>query len=437
MNMGQKDSVLNWIDEHQDEAVQFLQELVQIPSVNSWFDTKGAYKGEGNAQRLAAEFMKELGAAVDLWEPDPEELSKYEGQPGYFADHTFRDRPNMAATLKGTGGGKSLLLMGHIDTVKEGSGWTKDPFGGEIEEGRLYGRGAVDMKGGIAAMMMALRAVSKSGIVLKGDVCVGTVVDEESGGMGALAFVDRGYRADACIMTEATQMKIAPLCRGILWGKVTLTGRSGHIELPQKDWREGGTVDAIQKARLLLDSFDRLNRDWSLRKVHPLLKVPCQLLVGQVVAGEFPSTYANKAEISFDIQFLPKERDHFGGGKLVMQEVEEFIRKVSETDTWLKEHPPVVEWMVNADCGETDSGHPFVQTLCNCLKEIGYKPELEGSYFHTDMGWPERVGIPTVNFGPGDPAVAHQDNEFVPVEEYIEAVKMIALAIMEWCQVEG
>ena len=93
--------------------------------------------------------------------------------------------------------------------------------------------------------------------------------------------------------------------------------------------------------------------------------------------------------------------------------------------------------MVNADCGETDSGHPFVQTLWNCLEEIGYKPELEGSYFHTDMGWPERVGIPTVNFGPGDPAVAHQDNEFVPVEEYIEAVKMIALAIMEWCQVEG
>ena len=78
----------------------------------------------------------------------------------------------MAATLKGTGGGKSLLLMGHIDTVKEGSGWTKDPFGGEIEEGRLYGRGAVDMKGGIAAMMMALRAISKSQIALKGDVCV-------------------------------------------------------------------------------------------------------------------------------------------------------------------------------------------------------------------------------------------------------------------------
>lgn len=435
--MNQRKEVLEWIEEHKEEAVCFLQEMIRIPSVNTWFDTKEEYRGEGDAQRFAAKFMEGLGAEVDLFEPDHSVLKKYDGQPGYFADHEFQDRPNMAGTLKGSGGGRSLLLMGHIDTVKEGTGWTADPFGGEIKDGKLYGRGAVDMKGGIAAMMMAVKAVHKSGVVLKGDVCVGTVVDEESGGMGALAFIDKGYRADGCIMTEATELKIAPLCRGILWGKVTLTGRSGHIELPQKDWREGGTVDAIQKARLMLDSFDRLNRDWSLRKVHPLLKVPCQLLVGQVSAGEFPSTYANKAEISFDIQFLPSERDAYGGGKLVVEEVEEFIRNVSRTDPWLKEHPPVVEWMVNADCAETDQDHPFVKTLEKCIKELGAEPELEGSYFHTDMGWPERVGIPTVNFGPGDPAVAHQDDEHVPVAEYIEAIKIIALAIMEWCETEG
>lgn len=435
--MRQKEKVLRWIDCHKEETIEFLQKLVQIPSVNSWFDEKQEYKGEGNAQRFLADYMKQLGAEVELFEPSPQELSKYEGQPGYFSDHRFEDRPNMAATIKGSGGGKDLLLMGHIDTVKEGTGWRKKPFGGEIEDGNVYGRGTVDMKGGIAAMIMALTAVKCSGVSLKGDVCVGTVVDEESGGMGALAFVDKGYRADACIMTEATDMKIAPLCRGILWGKITITGRSGHIELPQKDWRKGGTVDAIQKARLLLDSFDRLNRDWALRKVHPLLKVPCQLLVGQVIAGEFPSTYANKAEISFDIQFLPAERDIYGGGKLVQQEVEKFIKKVSETDTWLLEHPPVVEWMVNADCAETDSNHIFVKTLEKCLEEIGREPILEGSYFHTDMGWLERVGIPTVNFGAGDPAVAHQDNEYIPIDEYIDSIKMIALAIMEWCEMEG
>lgn len=435
--MEQKKLVMQWIEEHQEEAVEFLQKLIQTPSVNSWFDTEEQYKGEGNAQRVAVEFMKELNAQIDLWEPDPEALAKYDGQPGYFADHRFEDRPNMAAVVKGSGDGKSLLLMGHIDTVKEGTGWNTDPFGGEIINGNLYGRGAVDMKGGIAAMMMALKAVMKTGVKLKGDVCVGTVVDEESGGMGALAFVDKGYRADGCIMTEATELKVAPLCRGILWGKVTLKGRSGHIELPRTYWRDGGTVDAIEKARLLLDAFERLNKDWALRKVHPLLKVPCQLLVGQITAGEFPSTYANRAEISFDIQFLPSERDEFGGGKLVQKEVEEYIRKVSETDPWLAENPPVVEWMVNADCGETDSDHPLVTTCLKCLEEIGREPLMEGSYFHTDMGWPERVGIPTINLGPGDPKVAHQDNEYVPVDEYIEAVKMIALTIMEWCGTEG
>ena len=97
------------------------------------------------------------------------------------------------------------------------------------------------MKGGIAAMILATEAILKSGYKLKGDVCVGTVVDEETGGMGTLDFVDRGHRADVCIMTEATQNIVAPLCRGILWGNVIVKGRSGHIECPQVDWRKGGT----------------------------------------------------------------------------------------------------------------------------------------------------------------------------------------------------
>lgn len=435
--MGKKERVLQWIDENKEESINFLQKLIRIPSVNTWFDSEEEYLGEGNAQRFLADVMRQMGAEVELWEPDPQTLAKYEGQPGYNKDHRFEDRPNMAAIVKGSGDGRSLLLMGHIDTVKEGTGWVKNPFGGEIENGKLFGRGAVDMKGGIAAMIMALQAILASGIKLKGDVCVGTVVDEESGGMGALDFIDRGYRADGCIMTEATDMKIAPLCRGILWGKVRLTGRSGHIELPQKDWRQGGSVDAISKIRLLLDAFDRLNKDWSLRKVHPLMKVPCQILVGQVHAGEFPSTYANYGEFSFDIQFLPFERDEFGGGSLVQKEVEDYIRKVSETDSWLREHPPIVEWMVNADCAETDSRDPFVQTCMESLEEIGRKPLMEGCYFHTDMGWPHRVGIPIINFGAGDPAVAHQDNEFIPVNDYIESIKMMAMAIMKWCGTEG
>lgn len=163
----------------------------------------------------------------------------------------------------------------------------------------------------------------------KGDVCVGAVVDEETGGMGTLDFMDRGHRADVCIMTEATRQIIAPLCRGILWGNIIVEGRSGHIELPQKDWRDGGTVDAIRKARLIMDAIDHLNEDWAKKKVHPLLKIPNQIIIGQINAGEWHSTFANKADMAFDIQYLPYERDAVGGGSLVMKEFEDFIYAVA------------------------------------------------------------------------------------------------------------
>lgn len=428
--------VLAWIDANSEQIVKFLQDLIRIPSVNSWFDCPDEERGEGDAQRFIAEYMKKLGAEVELWEPDVQRLEKYSGQPGHCPGHEFQDRPNLAATVRGAGGGRSLLLMGHIDTVKPGANWTTDPYGGEIREGDIYGRGTVDMKGGIVAMIAALEAIVRSGVKLNGSVCVGTVVDEESGGMGALDFIDMGYRADGCIMTEATSLKIAPLCRGILWGTITIEGRSGHIELPQGDWRNGQAVDAIAKARMLLDQIDWLNRDWALRKVHPLLKIPCQINVGQIVAGEYPSTFANRAEISFDAQFLPSECDQYGGGGVVQKEIEEFVHAVAQTDPWLREHPPVVEWVVNADCAETPADHPFVQTCAESLERIGQAPEMEGSYFHTDMGWPCRVGIPTINFGPGNPADAHQDDERVPIDELIQATKMIALSILSWCGVQ-
>ena len=118
-----------------------------------------------------------------------------------------------------------MLLFGHVDVVKPGDKWTKDPFGAVLENGKIYGRGAVDMKGGLAAMIMAVEAVLRSGAKPAGDILVGTVVDEEAGGMGVLDFVHRGYRADACILTESTGLSIAPLCRGILWGKLVVNFR--------------------------------------------------------------------------------------------------------------------------------------------------------------------------------------------------------------------
>ena len=428
--------VIDWIDSNQDTIVGFLRKLIQAKSVNPYFDHEEGEDKETEVQKVIYEHLRELGADIDMWEPDVKALAKYEGYPGYSSDFDSKDRPNIVGTIKGSGKGKSLALLGHVDTVARGEGWTHAPFAGEVVDGKIYGRGAVDMKGGIAAMIMAVDAIEKTGIKLKGDVSVATIIAEENPGIGTLAYVERGYRPDAAIMTEATNVKVSPLCRGVLWCKMTIEGRSGHIELPRDDWKNGGAVDAIQKARMFLYHFDQLNEEWRITKTHPLLKVPCQIYVGKLEMGEFISTYANKAVIYFDATYLPRERDEKGGGGNVMKEIEDMIAGVVQTDPWLREHPPKLEWQINADCGETPSDHPFVQCMKKNLVSLGGSEELEVAYFHTDMGWVEKAGIPIVNFGPGDPRQAHSSDEMCPISELIEATKTIALTIMDWCGVD-
>lgn len=432
-----KQQVMQWIDDHREDVVRFLQDLIRIPSVNPWFFDEPAPSKEKDLQEFIKAHLESLGGQVSMWEPNADELSQYEGKAGYYPGRDFTGRPNLAGTFEGQGDGKSLLLFGHIDVVKAGSKWTKDPFAATIEDGKLYGRGAVDMKGGVAAMIMALTAVVNSGIKLDGRVTVGTVVDEEAGGMGVLDFAHQGYRADGCILTEPSALKIAPLCRGILWGKLIVHGKSGHIEMPQGDWRSGGAVDAIDKALLYLQQIRRLNADWQHHKKHPLLPLPCQIHVAQFQAGDYPTSFANRAEITFNAQYLPSERDHNLVGGNVKQEIEQWVQAVAQTDPWLQQNPPEIEWLVDADCAETDAAHPFVQACEASLKELGIEPEVEGLSFHTDMGWLVNVGIPTINFGPGNPRLAHHSDEFVEIDELIEATRMIALTMIDWCGTKG
>ena len=308
--MNVKEKVNEWIDNNQNEVIELLQELIRKPSVNAYFDEEEQYKGEGKAQQCLREYLDEMGMKTEFQYPDAEELKEYEGKPGYYADHKFENRPNLVGTLKGEGGGRSILLSGHIDVVQRGGDWTMDPFGGELKDGKIYGRGAVDMKGGIAAMTVAVKAIQKAGFKLKGDVKIGTVVDEEAGGMGSLAMIAAGNRADACVISEPTNLKIAPLCRGILWGKLIIEARAGHIELKQGDWRTGGAVDGIAKGRMYLKAFENRNKDWAVGKRHKYMSIPCQINIAEFHAGEYPTTFANHCEITFDAQYLSSAAGH-------------------------------------------------------------------------------------------------------------------------------
>jgi acetylornithine deacetylase len=292
------------------------------------------------------------------------------------------------------------------------------------------------MKGGVASMLMAIELLREAGATLAGDVVFTTVVDEEMGGMGSLAMVDRGFRADAGIMTEPTANRIAPLCHGILWGRMVIDGIGGHAELMPNSWYTSGPVDAIQLCRQMLDGIDILNRRWAFdpKKRHPLMELPNQIIPTQISVGEHPSSMAGKGEIIIDVQYLPAEKDELGLGGHVKREVEEHVLAVCQADPYLRQRPVRVEWILDADCAEVAADHPFVTAFQQSVAATGLSPILSGFGAHSDIGLPTGLGrTPTVNFGPGDPALAHQPNERVAVADLIACTKAISLTLLRWC----
>jgi len=430
------DQITRHVEANTDRLVQTLCDLIAFPSVVK-ADPRQAGPGERDCQLWLQQRLHELGMETDLWDPDgPTLYAKYQGRPGANQGRTFEGRPNLAGWLKGSGGGRSVMLNGHIDVVPPGAleHWLTDPFVPVVKDGAVYGRGSVDMKGGVACMLMALTLLKELNIPLAGDVVFTTVVDEEIGGMGSLAMVDRGFKADAGIMTEPTANRIAPICHGVLWGKIVLEGIGGHAELTPNAWDTTGPVDAIMLCRQMLDAIDVLNRRWQYdrRKNHPLMDLPNQIIVTRLQAGEHPASLAGRAEIIIDVQYLPHEKDEFGLGGHVKRELEEYVARVCQVDPWLREHPARIEWILDADCAEVPATHPFVTTFQAAVAEAAMEPMLVGFGAHSDIGLPGLFGTPTVNFGPGDPALCHQPNEHVPVADLVACTTAIALAIVRW-----
>lgn len=431
--------IMHAVEERADRIAATLCDLIGFASIVT-LNPREAGPGERLCQEYLQKRLEKIGFVTDLWDPDgPALYEKYQGRPGANKGRTFEGRPNLGGTLAGTGGGRSLMLTGHIDVVPPGAPehWQSDPFIPLVQDGFIQGRGAVDMKGGVASMLMAIEILKEIGVELSGDVIFTTVVDEEIGGMGSLAMVDRGFRADAGIMTEPTANRIAPLCHGILWGKIILDGIGGHAELTPDSWYSGGPVDAIQLARQMLDGIDILNRRWRFdrRKNHPLMALPNQIIVTQIRAGEHPSSMAGKAEIIIDVQYLPHEKDEFGLGGHVKREIEAHIAFLCQSDPYLREHPARIDWILDADCAEVPADHPFIPVFQNAVSAAGLSPALAGFGAHSDIGLPTGLGqTPTVNFGPGNPAQSHQPNEKLSLRDLVDCTKSLALAIESWCR---
>ena len=427
-----------------DQIERGREELAELASELIGFDTTAREVGdparqEAELQEYLGRRLAAAGATVDIWEPDKDELA---GRPLVPPGLDFAGRPQLIATRRGRGGGRSLVFNGHIDVVsaEPRGAWASDPFSAEVRDGRLYGRGSCDMKGGIAAMVFAFEALGD--LSLAGDLLVATNTDEESSGAGGTALVDRGLRADAGIVTEPTNFKTWIACRGSEYGVITVPGRPGHAEVHQPDWRRGGAVNAIEKAAVVLEAIAALRAEWAAREGldHPLLSRPT-MLPTMARSGEWPVTYPAQCELTIAVLYVPALADQRGWGSRVRAEVQEWIaRESASRDDWLAEHPPVIEWWPNSVMPfEISQSEPIVETALRVTEELGLDGGLGGLDSWYDGATLTQLGsIPAIGYGPPGfdaegVSVAHMVDEFVPVDGLVSCAQALAVSAMRFC----
>ena len=379
-------------------------------------------------------------------EPDPADFA---GKPLYPPGLRFDGRPQLVARLPGHGGaasrGRSLLFNGHIDAVSYEpiDRWTSHPLRAEVRDGNLYGRGSCDMKGGIACMVLAAEVLAELEIRHAGDLLVTTNTDEESSGAGGLALVLHGVKADAGIVTEPTTFDVWISCRGTSYAVITVPGRPGHAEVFQPHWRDGGAVNAIEKAEIVLDAIRRLREEWRNRSDlrHPRLSTP-DILPTLISAGEWAVTYPAECRITVAALYLPQQTDAEGWGFAVEREVDDWIARAAAADPWLAENPPTVQWWPNRVMSlEIPADLDVVGVMSQATADIGRPGRLSGLDSWYDGATFSRLGgTPAIAYGPpgfttDGRSVAHTIDEYVPVDGLVGCAQALAVAAMRFCGV--
>ena len=428
----------NWIHAHADALVASLAELVRIPSVIGQ---------EAEAQTWMLERYAALGLALDVFQPDKAALQRH---PAFVdSEISFEGRKNVVGTLKGSGGGHSLILNGHVDVVsaEPASAWTRAPFGAAIESAaaagphayagaRMYGRGTMDMKSGVIANLFAVRALRECGIPLRGDLILMSVIEEEAGGGGGtLACLERGHRADGLIATEPHWIDVTIAHPGILYFRVTVEGRSAHAGRAHK-----GVNAAVEAAPIIamfgewdLERAETLHVEL-LERPDPAARRSCHLNVGVVRAGDWPSTVPGRCVIEVRMSFVPGETE---AG--VRAEIERRVAAVAAQSAWLRAHPPQVDYFGwHAEPWLQDEKHPFVQDFLRTVRGSrapGYSdplPVAMGNTSGLDTRFAAFYGMPALAFGPKG-ANLHGADEYVELDTVIETTRLLALFAAEWC----
>jgi succinyl-diaminopimelate desuccinylase len=397
------DEVLKSLDE--DGVVTLCQELVRIPS---------PIGDEKKVAEFIADTMKKIGLA---------DVQLVEGDPG---------RPNVVGKIPGSGKGPSLNFYGHIDSeyVGERSFWDVDPYGGEIKDGRLYGRAAKDMRGGIAAFLKTAEAIVKSGVKLKGDLQLTFCVDEETAKDRGLGYmVKNGYvNADASIQSETYSFgDIMVADAGFLWLKITSQGASVHCQLDSE--RKLG-VNAVEKMAKIILALNDIKLDFS---EHPLFKgmrpaITPGTTIGSRV-GEHPNVVPEICKATVDIRLLPgMQADD------ALAAVEGAIAKLKQGDPDLK---ALIKEIGRREPNEIPLDDPVISISAKYFKKItGREAQVVGHEMTSDNFWLRRAGIHGIHFGPGN-LTAHKPNEYIDIEEIKQAARIYTLVALEYIGIDA
>jgi acetylornithine deacetylase len=395
-----------------NDPAALLAELVRIPSV-------GGSPGEVRIQTYLAGWMRAAGLEVDHWPIDLEEVT---GRPDFPGMESPRTRAwGLVGRLPGTGGGRSLMFNAHVDVVPPGepSAWSGDPFSGRIEGDLLYGRGSCDMKGGLVAALTAIEELRADRP--RGDVLVACVVGEEDGGLGTYALLDRGWRADACVIPEPTGLAVVPAAAGALTFRLRVPGLAAHAA------RRASGVSAVEKFLPVFAALRELEtrRNAGADPLFDRWDLAYPLEIGTVRAGDWassvPGELVAEGRIGVALDEPPDQ---------ARRALEEAVGRACGADPWLALHPVTIEWWGGQFAPARTTDAAFVTAMMDATR--GRAGQWAAPY-GSDLRLLTAAGIPTVQYGPGDVDLAHAPGEHVPLSQVREAARALIRLAARHC----
>ena len=414
-----KNKINKAINDNKDEIIAFVQKLVRTPSLANQ---------ESDVQHIIHEKLNSIGLNSKII---PVIFSELEHHPAFNDDGFSPDsRINVTALWQGNNKAKSLILNGHVDVVPTGPEklWNDDPFSGNIVDGKIYGRGSCDMKAGLSSGLFAIYILKNLGFSPDGDIIFQSVVGEESGGCGTLTNIVRGYHADAAIILEPTSLKLSPIQSGALTFRLKIPGKATHASM-----RWDG-ISAIEKYSLIHQSiidFEKERHDSFDVEYYQSKDRVAPINIGTIEGGQWHSTVPESIIAEGRLGVFPGESN-----EKAKESFERHINRFSQSDNWLKDHPPVIEWFEGQfESGQTSLDHPLIKELGDTYNNVSNQDAIiEGVTYGSDLRlFTNHANIPSVLFGPGDVRLAHAANENILIDEILISTEVIANMIVNWC----